>query len=86
MIPKAVIKDKDHEDTLHQRKPQNEPLDSLPKRFFSAKVDRRHCVTNHDVAKDNDPNWNEAIEGKKKTRQNTSKPTKDFSREVAPMN
>ena len=86
MKPKAVIKDKDHEDTLHQRKPQNEPLDSLPKTLFSAKVDRRHCVTHHDVPKDNDPNWNEAIEAEENVGEETSKATEDPGEEVAPMN
>ena len=86
MKPKAVIKDKDHEDTLHQRKPQNEPLDSLPKTLFSAKVDRRHCVANHDVAKDNDPNWNEAVEAEEDAGEETSKATEDPGEEVTAMN
>ena len=86
MKPKAVIKDKDHEDTLQQRKPQNEPLDSLPKTLFSAKVDRRHCVANHDVAKDNDPNWNEAVEAEEDAGEETSKATENPGEDVTAMN
>ena len=43
-------------------------------------------VTHHDVPKDNDPNWNEAIEAEENVGEETSKATEDPGEEVAPMN
>ena len=41
---------------------------------------------NHDVAEDNDPNWNEAVEAEENAGEETSKATEDPGEEVTAMN
>ena len=65
MKSKTVLKDKGHEDALHQGETLNRPLHHLPKRLLPPKVDRCNCVADHDVAEDNDPDGNEAVVAKK---------------------
>ena len=71
MKGKTVVKNKEHEDALCQGKSLNEPLDNLPKRFLPAKVDCCYCVADHDVAEENNPDWNEAVEAEEEAYQET---------------
>ena len=85
MKGKAVVKDEEHEDALCQGKSLNEPLDNLPKRFLPAKVDRCHRVADHDVAEENNPHRNEAVEAEEEACQETEKTAEESPDRFAAM-
>ena len=85
MKSKTVLKDKGHEDALHQGETLNRPLHHLPKRLLPPKVDRCNCVADHDITEENDPDGNEAVETERNADEDTSKSAENFSNDMTSM-
>ena len=85
MKAKTVLKNKEHEDGLHQGKALNGPLDCLPERLLPAIVDRCHSMADHGVAEENNSNGNETIEAEEKAGQDTKESADDSSNDLTAM-
>ena len=85
MKAKTVLKDRDHEDALHQSKCLGDQLDCPPKRFLPSIVDRWDRVADHDVAEEGDADGNESVEAEQNADEETSKTAEESSHNVAAM-
>ena len=78
METKTVIKDKDNKDAGQEREAYNSQLDCPPKRFLSSVIDRWHCVADHDVAEENNPDRDKSVECEEKGSMESSEEAENF--------
>ena len=86
VVSKTVIKNKCKEDTGQQGKPHNSQLDCPPKWFLPAVVHRPHCVADHGVAEEYNPDRDKSIENEEKVAQERSEGAEDSSNPVSAKN
>ena len=81
--PKIVIQNKCNEDTGQQWEAQNSQLDCSPKWFLSAVIHHWHCMADHDVPEEDNPDGDKPVEGEEEGAQDGSEEAESFGKTVS---